>query len=423
MALGQVFKSDYNMRTFLQNIVTPPPLATNNYLYKSRYNLAYRMSLFLLIALLLLTISLFIFFSPEMGITTLVVDLCVAGALFYIRKSGNYYIPVLSYNIAGAIGCVLVLFLIEQQAHFVNPLWMIVNILFSFSVLDRKWGIIFTIIHGIATSLFFGLYYDREIIIASQLSEAQLASTSVNLLICFSIIGFLGWQNITTNATAKVRLEEAQKALQDQYDIISKQNEEKTVMLKEIHHRVKNNLQIITSLLRLQSRELENPEAIAKFKDATHRVIAMSMIHEKMYQSDQLSTLHLNEYLKDLSNDLVSSYQAGYPVKLDINCTVKNIGLKSVVPIALILNELISNTLKYAFDDEDNCQININFEPFNDKQCRLVYSDSGSWKTPSRQGSFGLDLIESLTSQLEGSMKLETYPDTTFEFLFIPTED
>lgn len=409
--------------TLLQKLINPPQLHTDNYLYQSRYMMAYRMSLFLLLSLLLLAVLLFSYFDVLIGSLTLLANVIVFLTLYYIRKTGKYHIPILIYNLFGAFCCIFVFFGVPNQAHFVNPLWMIINILFTFSVLDRRWGIVLTIIHGIATFFFFAFYFEQEIRIAAQLRNEQILSTAVNVLICFAIIGYLGWQNITTNSIAKDRIEEAQRALQDQYDIISKQNEEKTVMLKEIHHRVKNNLQIITSLLRLQSRELENPEAIAKFKDATHRVIAMSMIHEKMYQSDQLSTLHLNEYLKDLSNDLVSSYQAGYPVGLKINCTVSKIGLKSVVPIALILNELISNTLKYAFDDDLDCNISIDFEPYGEKQCRLIYSDSGTWKAPSRQGSFGMDLIESLTAQLEGSMKLETYPETKFEFLFIPTED
>src|SRR6218665_3753305 len=189
---------------------------------------------------------------------------------------------------------------------------------------------------------------------------------------------------------AKKQLDNAQKVLQQQYDIISLQNEEKTVMLKEIHHRVKNNLQIITSLLRLQSRELESPEAIAKFKDATHRVIAMSMIHEKMYQTDELSTMRLKEYLDGLTKDLVSSYQSGYDVRINIDCTVESVGLRSIVPLALILNALISNSLKYAFDEYDDCSISIHFHHLEGTKCCLQYSDSGTWKEPNKKGSFGL---------------------------------
>jgi len=278
-------------------------------------------------------------------------------------------------------------------------------------------------LHGLSITLYYTFFLQYQISLLKELTPEQIYSTSVNVFLCFAIISYLSWQNIKTNELSKKHLNLAQDVLQDQYNIISKQNEEKTVMLKEIHHRVKNNLQIITSLLRLQARELENPEAIAKFKDATHRVIAMSMIHEKMYQSDHLSTLHMKEYLHDLSSDLVTSYQSGYPVSLHIECDVDSIGLRSVVPLALILNELISNSLKYAFDEYDNCLISISFMRHEEKQCRLTYKDSGTWKAPSRRDSFGLDLIDSLTDQLEGTMKLDTFPETKFDFIFRPQED
>ena len=104
--------------------------------------------------------------------------------------------------------------------------------------------------------------------------------------------GLLSFTSFGKRVGAIVLCRDATELRKQERELITKD-----ATIREIHHRVKNNLQIITSLLRLQSRELENPEAIAKFKDATHRVIAMSMIHEKMYQSDHLSTLHLREYL------------------------------------------------------------------------------------------------------------------------------
>ncbi len=405
------------------SIFTPPKLSNADIVHEAKYILAYRMSLFLALTIGLLDVVLFAYFNVitfTIGFLAFILSLIV---MYTIRKTGKYYIQTLLFNIFGAAACLTTLFTVTDQPHVVDVFWMVINILFAFLILDNKWGLILTVVHGLSISIFYVFSFQEQVYQLKALSEAQVLSTAMNVLICFVIIGYLCWQNIRINQFAKEQLNRAQDVLQEQYNIISKQNEEKTVMLKEIHHRVKNNLQIITSLLRLQSRELENPEAIAKFKDATHRVIAMSMIHEKMYQSDHLSTMHLREYLHDLSTDLVSSYQSGYPVKLQIHCDVESIGLKSVVPLALILNELISNSLKYAFDDYDNCSISIDFTHYQGNLCKLVYSDSGTWKAPSRQGSFGLDLIESLTDQLEGTLKMETYPVTRFEFVFSPLED
>ncbi len=411
------------MLKLLQSVFFPKFTNETNFEDETRLTLAYRMSLFLAIAIGILSIVLFIYFHISVAFITLIAFFSILVATIYIYRTGKFRTPTIIFNLIGAISCAIPLFLIDNQPHFLNGFWMTINILFAFIVIGAKWGIGFTIFHAICQSIYYYYFLDDQMEIMRNLTHEQLIATIVNGAICFLIIGYLGWENIRTNELGRKKLNEAQDVLQVQYNIISKQNEEKTVMLKEIHHRVKNNLQIITSLLRLQSRELENPEAIAKFKDATHRVIAMSMIHEKMYQSDHLSTLHLREYLHDLSSDLVSSYQSGYPVNLKIECEIDSIGLRSIVPIALILNELISNSLKYAFDEYENCLISISFMHHQGKKCKLIYKDSGTWKAPSRQGSFGLDLIESLTDQLEGTMELKTYPETIFDITFSPQED
>lgn len=411
------------MLKLLKSVFVPEFTNENNFEDQTKFMLAYRLSLFLTITIGFLSIILFIYFSLTIASITLIAFFSLLVATIYIYRSGKFKIPTIIFNIIGAVCCTIPLFFVHNQPHFLNGFWMTINILFAFIVLGASWGIAFAIFHAASQSIYFYYFLDQQMEVMRNLTNEQLIATVINCVICFVIIGYLGWENIRTNEVGKKKLNEAQDVLQVQYNIISKQNEEKTVMLKEIHHRVKNNLQIITSLLRLQSRELENPEAIAKFKDATHRVIAMSMIHEKMYQSDHLSTLHLREYLHDLSSDLVSSYQSGYPVNLKIECDIDSIGLRSIVPLALILNELISNSLKYAFDDYENCLISISFMHYQGKKCKLVYKDSGTWKAPSRQGSFGLDLIESLTDQLEGTMELKTYPETIFDITFSPQED
>lgn len=411
------------MSPFFASLFTPPQLHSADYEHELKYLLAYRMCMFLALMVGTLDIVL-LFFDVATGVVGFTAFLVVLYALIHIRKTGNYFGPMLTLNIFGAIACQYTLYIDSGQPHFIIVVWMVINVLLTFLVLGERLGIIISVFHCIGLSLFY-LVFMREIIdLFISPDPEQIYSIIVNITICFAIICYLSWQNIYTNKLSKSRVSETQDAMQEQYNVISKQNEEKTVMLKEIHHRVKNNLQIITSLLRLQARELENPEAIAKFKDATHRVIAMSMIHEKMYQSDHLSTLHMKEYLHDLSGDLVTSYQSGYQVSLHIECDVDSIGLRSIVPLALILNELISNTLKYAFDDYDNCLISIEFMRYDESgRVRLTYSDTGTWKAPTRRGSFGLDLIDSLTNQLEGSMTMDTFPQTRFEFIFRPTED
>jgi two-component sensor histidine kinase len=250
------------------------------------------------------------------------------------------------------------------------------------------------------------------------MTQEELFGLSVNVLVCFFIATYLAWQSIRTNQVARRKLHDIQEALELQLEKIRTQDTEKTVMLKEIHHRVKNNLQVITSLLRLQSRELENEEAIIKFKDTTNRVLAMAKIHETMYQSEELSTINIQDYFSSLANDLVHSYMVNFPIRLDIDCKIEKLGLKTIVPIALILNELITNSLKHAFEQGELAKISVHLHEMDHDFVQLIYSDSGTWKTPEKESSFGWELIQALTEQLDGSLEFESKPVTQYTFKF-----
>ena len=125
---------------------------------------------------------------------------------------------------------------------------------------------------------------------------------------------------------------------------------EKEVLLKEIHHRVKNNLQIITSLLNLQSQSIPDEENKSIFRDSQNRIKSMALVHEKLYQSADLSKIDLNEYVKNLSDYVKDTYSAiNKNVKLELQITQIELQVDTIVPLGLILNELISNSFKYAF--------------------------------------------------------------------------
>ena len=412
------------MIAMLTKIFTPPPLDNDDFDQLSKYYLAYRATIFITIIVAVLEVILLGLGIYHVALVTTFPLFFLFFAIYYIRKTQNFKVVGFLIALVGIISCQFGIWFIDDQPHFADLLWLVITVLFAFLLLPPIFGFVFTGINTVSAVLYVMFRLDNpNLVNNSDLTDVQLLIQAINICCCFLIIGYLIYQYSISSAQAKIHLDKAQDELREQYNIISVQNEEKTVMLKEIHHRLKNNLQILTSLLRLQSRELESPEAIAKFKDATHRVIAMSMIHEKMYQTEELSSMGLNEYLEGLTKDLVSSYQSGYDVRIKINCTVESVGLKSIVPLALILNELISNSLKYAFDEYDDCTIDINFHHYDGLKCKLEYSDNGTWKEPNKKGSFGLDLIDSLTHQLEGTLKTTTYPHTTFEFIFSPVED
>lgn len=410
------------MNVFLR-VWNPNVLSEMDVIQRTQLKLSYRLCLFIAIAVALLEIDLVTYSSASVVIAGIFVIAIAVAALIYMSVSGKYFLPAFIFNFFGVVICHLLMWAIPEQLHVFDVMWVVINIIFSFLVLGLRWGLIISTFHVIGVVTFFLVHLHDQIQLIREFTPQQEVGATLNVGVCLIIIIYLVAENIKTNNLAKSQLYNTQEELQLQYNVISKQSDDKTVMLKEIHHRVKNNLQIITSLLRLQARELESPEAIEKFKDATQRVIAMSMIHEKMYQTDTLSKLHLREYLHDLSSELVSSYQSGYQVDLQIECKVESIGLKSVVPLALILNELISNTLKYAFDSFENCAISISFTKHSESESKLIYKDSGTWKTPTRRDSFGLDLIDSLTDQLEGTLETSTFPETKFTFILRTNED
>src|SRR5690606_19805554 len=133
-----------------------------------------------------------------------------------------------------------------------------------------------------------------------ELSHGAIISLSLNVAMCGLVIGYLIYQFLKTTRFAEEKYIKMTTELQLKNQEVESQNEEKTVMLREIHHRVKNNLQVITSLLRLQSRETHDPKTLELFKDSTNRVVAMALIHDKMYQTKDLAKINLEEYLRTL---------------------------------------------------------------------------------------------------------------------------
>ena len=188
-------------------------------------------------------------------------------------------------------------------------------------------------------------------------------------------------------------------------------------MLKEIHHRVKNNLQVISSLLRLQSYEIEEEASRVHFQDAINRVSAMALIHEKMYQNENLSQIDLKNYIESLARDLVQTHARDIDIILNISSEIKELGNDSLVPVALILNELMTNSLKHAFVGKREGLIEVSI--MNDARPEyfsFIYKDGGEWKSSPKGNSFGLELIATLTEQLDGEVSRSYDNGTRYEF-------
>ena len=200
---------------------------------------------------------------------------------------------------------------------------------------------------------------------------------------------------------------------------------EKEVLLKEIHHRVKNNLQIISSLLNLQSGYIQDKHAGEMFKESRNRVRSMALIHEKLYQSKDLARIDFAEYVRHLTTHLFRSYGVNsHAVGLKINVDKVLLDIDTAIPCGLIVNELVSNSLKYAFPPGVAGEICVDLHRENDGTLALLVSDNGAGLPPDfdvrQTESLGLQLVSTLADQLAGTITLDHNGGTTFKILLHP---
>ncbi len=198
---------------------------------------------------------------------------------------------------------------------------------------------------------------------------------------------------------------------------------EKELLLREIHHRVKNNMQIISSLLKLQSAYIKDKKYSDIYKESQNRIIAMSLIHEKLYQSRDLSKIDTKGYIKELVNGLVQSYEVPGRITLNIDVGTVSLGINTAVPCGLLINELVSNSLKYAFPDGRPGEIKISLRPVEDNKIELIVSDNGIGIPENldfrKADSWGLRLITLLVeNQLHGEINLDRNKGTEFKIIF-----
>ncbi len=185
---------------------------------------------------------------------------------------------------------------------------------------------------------------------------------------------------------------------------------EKEVLLKEIHHRVKNNLQVITSLLNIQTQYLRNTEAREVLDDVRNRVHSIAAIHEMLYESGDLSRIDFEAYLRQIASDLIAFYGIdGDRIRVVIDAQPVKLNISQAVPCGLIVSELLTNAVKHAFPDDRRGVVKVRLHP--DGECVLVVSDDGVGLPenldPKRSGSMGLQLVHLLTEQLPGTVEID----------------
>ena len=242
------------------------------------------------------------------------------------------------------------------------------------------------------------------------IEKAQLAA---GLVAVFLLAGLLFWLYRRVAAQKKV---------------ITRQSQQLETMMKELHHRVKNNLQIVTSLLNLQAYRLNDEEAIAAIRQSQQRVHAMSLIHQRLYKTDASAFVNIMEYLTDLSESLLSSY--GYDrdsFDLCVSAQEEWLDVDKALVLGLIVNEIVTNAFKYAYKDIATPSLHIDYVGQGEHIALSITINGNDWNEDEwrqegspvgKEGSFGRQLVTTLCGQLKATQQLTVGDGTRFTFIF-----
>ena len=241
---------------------------------------------------------------------------------------------------------------------------------------------------------------------ATQLNQQQriqwLGIGLVGLLIGFLVFGIVAF----LNRAKKNKL-------------LAVKNAENELLLKEIHHRVKNNLEVVSSLLSLQSAQISDPNTKDAMQESQNRVNSIGIVHQKLYQGENLGAIEMKDYFINLSESIIDTFGAEQRVTLEVAMEKLNVDIDTAVPLGLIVNELLTNTLKYAFPNGREGKVSITLEQQPNGVLHLEVSDNGTGKSATTQGTgFGSQLVSLLTRQLNGVMREEILNGTRIMFDF-----
>lgn len=244
----------------------------------------------------------------------------------------------------------------------------------------------------------------QEIKLKQQLATQRLILIISGLLLLFLIMLFFSFRN----NRRKNRL-------------LRKQNREKEFLLKEIHHRVKNNLEVVSSLLALQTAQIKDPNVVRAMKESQNRVYSMSIIHQRLYQHNHLSSIEMKDYFHKLGSHVLDSFGEEGRIKINYKMPELYLDVDTAVPLGLIVNELLTNSLKYAFPNKEPGEISIDLEKKSAHEIQLLVKDNGIGQTqgePVKGTGFGKKLIDLLTRQLDGTMQVVYTSGTQYLFNF-----
>lgn len=261
---------------------------------------------------------------------------------------------------------------------------------------------------------------DKDIQLLTQKGKLQETRIANDMIMRYVFIGSLlvlvlfaallyNRSRLKTNANKNLEIKRQQ--IDEQNEQLKKLLAEKEWLLKEIHHRVKNNLQIVISLLNTQSAYLENQDALMAIQNSQHRMHAMSLIHQKLYQSDNVSMIDMSWYIYELIIYIKDCYASEKNISFNVETEKIFLDVAQAVPMGLIVNEAINNTVKYAFPKNTKGEVNVSFKNTGQDLYQLIISDNGIGLPKDfdidETESLGMNLMRGLADQLDGTFSLE----------------
>ncbi len=249
----------------------------------------------------------------------------------------------------------------------------------------------------------------------------------VVVLVLTIFFGYLQQNRMVKRKTAELRRELFERQMAEKELLASDQNlrqslAEKESLLKEIHHRVKNNLQIVSSLLYLQEDYMADPKGVEILRESQNRVKSMALIHEQLYGTVDLAKIDFGRYVQGLTANLFDAYGID-PARIRLNVRADDValGVDMAVPCGLIINELVSNSLKHAFLPDTSGAIDIVIRSLDADGIEIVVADNGigfaGLTTDVEKRTLGLRLIDTLTTQMDGTLAVETENGTRFSII------
>ncbi|QBN17976.1 histidine kinase dimerization/phosphoacceptor domain -containing protein [Flavobacterium nackdongense] len=244
---------------------------------------------------------------------------------------------------------------------------------------------------------------------------------TIYIIALLTIVILLIWfyRNYQLKQKSNQQLAALNNDLANKNNLLDKKNAENELLLKEIHHRVKNNLLVISSLLELQSEQIDDPKIKEAIKDGQNRVNSIGIVHRKLYQYDNVGFIDMKEYVMSLSESILGGFGTEGLINLELQVEKFDLEIDTAIPVGLIINELLTNALKYAFRPGEKGTIIIKLVRQNNALLHLQVADNGIGKSDAIQGTgFGGQLIALLTNQLNGRMKEVIQNGTTISFDF-----